>query len=419
MSTDLAEQPYVVITGDTHAGASIEAYRAYLDPQWRGEFDAWRAAYQNPSKKHIGGKKNKNWDSAERTADLERDGVVAEVIFPNTVPPFYDKAFHVSPPPSPAQYERWQAGIRAHNRWLADFCADAPERRAGIGLIHLNDVDAALEDVAWIAKHGLTGGVLLPLPAPSDVHLPPLTSPNYERLWAAIEDHELVINQHSGQGSPHYGTDPGADALWVLEMPFFVQRGFCQLILSGVFERHPRLRYILTESGCAWAPDLLRRMDGVHMSMKAGFTGEVDFSRSFVLAEPPSVYAKRNCWYGASFPSPADISGREYVGVDRILWGNDYPHYEGCYPYSRENMRLAFSDVDEREVRMMLGENAAKLYGFDLAKLRAAAERIAITPAQVKVPLDEIPDSTCLAFQMAKYERARAKARAEGPRASA
>jgi hypothetical protein len=82
-------------------------------------------------------------------------------------------------------------------------------------------------------------------------------------------------------------------------------------------------------------------------------------------------------------------------------------------------MRFAFASVPEREVRMMLGENAAKLYGFDLAKLRAAAERIAITPAQVKVPLDEIPDSTCLAFQMAKYERARAKAKAEGPRASA
>jgi predicted TIM-barrel fold metal-dependent hydrolase len=403
-----SERPYVVITGDTHAGASIDAYRAYLDPKWRDEFDAWRGAYRNPSKGHIGGKKNKNWDSAERTADLERDGVVAEVLFPNTVPPFYDKAFHVSPPPRPEQYERWQAGIRAHNRWLAEFCQGAPERRAGIGLIHLNDVDAALEDVAWIAEHGLRGGVLLPLPSPSDVHLPPLTSPHYERLWAAIEDHDLVVNQHSGQGSPHYGRDPGADALWVLEMPFFVQRGYCQLILSGVFERHPKLRYILTESGCAWAPGLLRRMDGVHMSMTMGSTGEVDFSKSFVLAEPPSFYARRNCWYGASFPSPHDVAGREYVGVDRILWGNDYPHYEGCYPHSRENMRLAFSELPEREVRMMLGENAAKLYGFDLAKLEAAAARVGITPAQVKVPLDEIPTSACPTFQIAKYERARA-----------
>jgi predicted TIM-barrel fold metal-dependent hydrolase len=403
-----AAAPYITITADTHAGASIDMYREYLDPSFRDAFDAWRGAYRNPSKKHLGTKKTKNWDSAERSADLEGDGVVAEVIFPNTVPPFYEKAFHVAPAPKPEQYERWRAGTRAHNRWLAEFCAEEPTRRAGIGLIHLNDVDDAIEDVRFIAQNGLRGGVLLPLPALDDVHLKPLTSPDFEPLWAAIQDHDLVINQHSGQGCPDYGGDPGGDALWVLEMPFMVQRGYSQLILGGVFERFPGLRFILTESGCAWAPGLLKRMDGVHMGMKMGMMGEVDYSGSRALKEPPSFYARRNCWYGASFPSLQDIAGRDFVGVDRILWGNDYPHYEGCYPYSRENMRLAFAEVDPREVRMMLGENAAALYGFDLEALRPAAERIGITPEQVRVPLDEIPDSACPTFQRAKFERARA-----------
>ena len=417
MSPKDSQRPYVVITGDTHAGAAIDAYREYLDPEYRDAFDAWRAAYRNPSKKHIGGKKTKNWVSAERKADLERDGVVAEVIFPNTVPPFYDTAFHVSPPPTAAQFERWRAGTRAHNRWLADFCAEEPARRAGIGLLHLNDVEEAVRDVQWIAAHGLRGGVLLPLPSPSDLHLPPLTSPAYDRLWAAIQDCDLVVNQHSGQGSPHYGDDPGADALWVLEMPFFVQRGLCQLILGGVFERFPRLRYILTESGCAWAPGLLRRMDGVHMGMQAGMMGEVDASKSKLLANPPSFYARRNCWYGASFPSPQDVAGREFVGVEHVLWGNDYPHYEGCHPYSRENMRLAFSDVDPTEVRMMLGENAAKLYGFDLELLRPEAERLGVTPELVATPLDEIPaDSACPSFQRARWERGRAPSASREPK---
>ena len=405
-----AQTPYITIIADTHGGAPIDTYRDYLDPKYREDFDAWRGAYRNPSKKHVGGKKTKNWDSAERRKDLAGDGVVGEVIFPNTVPPFYDKAFHVSPPPRPEQYERWRAGSRAHNRWLAEFCAEEPERRAGIGLIHLNDVEDAIEDVRWIAEHGLRGGVLLPLPSPSDVHLAPLYAAKYDRLWAAIQDHGLVINQHSGQGSPEYGQEQGADALWVMEMPFFVQRGFCQLILGGVFERFPKLRYILTESGCAWAPGLMRQMDGIHMGMKMGMMGEVDFKNAKVLDEPPSFYARRNCWYGASFPSPADIRGRDVVGVDRILWGNDYPHYEGCYPHSRENMRLAFHDVDEREVRMMLGENAAALYGFDLEALRPDAERIAITPELVRRPLEEIPESSCPTFIRAKYEKKFAQA---------
>jgi predicted TIM-barrel fold metal-dependent hydrolase len=399
-------RPYITITADTHAGASVEMYREYLDPEFRDDFDAWRGEYRNPSKKHLGKKKTKNWNSAERTVDLESDGVVAEVIFPNTVPPFYKNAFHVSPPPKPDQYRQWRAGTRAHNRWLAEFCSEEPVRRAGIGLIHLNDIDDAIEDVQWIAEHGLRGGVLLPLPAPDDSHLKPLYSPDYDRLWAAIQDHDLIMNQHSGQGSPSYGTDPGGDALWVLEMPFFIQRGFSQLILGGVFERFAKLRFILTESGCAWAPSLLRRMDGVHMGMKAGMMGEVDYSESQALKEPPSFYARRNCWYGASFPSPYDIKGRDFVGVDRILWGNDYPHYEGCYPYSRENMQLAFSDVDPVEVRMMLGENASKLYGFDLEALRPRAETLGITPELVATPLAEVPaDATCPTFQRERYER--------------
>jgi predicted TIM-barrel fold metal-dependent hydrolase len=412
MSHHEAQRPYTVITADTHAGASIDAYREYLDPRYRDAFDEWRSAYRNPSKQHLGGKKTKNWDSAERSADLESDGVVAEVIFPNTVPPFYDKAFHVSPVPGPERYELWRAGTRAHNRWLAGFCAEAPERRAGIGLIHLNDVDDAIQDVRWIAENGLRGGILLPLPALDDTHLSPLTSPAYERLWAAIQDCDLVINQHSGQGCPSYGADPGGDALWVLEMPFMVQRGFTQLILSGVFERFPRLRFVLTESGCAWAPGLLRRMDGVHMGMKMGMMGEVDYSGSKALAEPPSFYAKQNCWYGASFPHPKDVAGGEVVGIDRILWGNDYPHYEGCYPHSRENMRLAFSDLDPAQVRMMLGENAAALYGFDLHALAPIADRLDITPELVATPLEEIPaDSACPTFQRARYERQRAAGR--------
>jgi hypothetical protein len=106
----MTDRPYVTITGDTHAGASKDGYRDYLDPEFRDEFDAWRGEYRNPSQQHVGSKKNKNWDSALRMKELESDGVVAEVIFPNTVPPFYKTAFHVSPPPKPDQYLLWRAG---------------------------------------------------------------------------------------------------------------------------------------------------------------------------------------------------------------------------------------------------------------------------------------------------------------------
>jgi predicted TIM-barrel fold metal-dependent hydrolase len=399
-------RPYVTITADTHAGASLETYRAYLEPGLREDFDRWRGSYRNPSKKHLGGKKTKNWDTAERLADLEADGVCAEVVFPNTVPPFYDTAFHVSRPPTPERYPLWLAGIRAHNRWLAEWCQEAPERRAGIGLVHLNSIDDAIADVRWIAAHGLRGGVLLPLPPDDMKHLLPLYAPEYDRLWAEVQELGLVINQHAGAGSPDYGPYPAADPMWILETGFFTQRGWKQLILGGVFERFPDLRFCLTESGCAWVPPLLERMDAIHRGMEAGMMGEMDYSRAQPLPEPPSFYAKRNCWYGASFPSPREIADRASVGVDRILWGSDYPHYEGTFPYTREALRLTFAEVAREETRMMLGENAARLYGFDLARLEPIAERVGVTPELVETPLEEVPAAaTSPMLRKARFER--------------
>lgn len=387
-------RPYITITADTHAGATLDVYREYLEPKYREPFDAWRAAKRAGfaiPRKAEGSRKTKNWDTAERFADQEADGVCAEVVFPNTTPPFYDRPFLIAAPPSTEHFEHSLAGVRAHNRWLAEWCQDQAVRRAGIGLILLNDIDEAIRDVKWIAEHGLRGGLLLPLPADDVKHVPPLYAPDYDRLWAAIQDCDVVVNQHGGAGSPEYGPYPGAEPLWILEVPFFSQRGFKQLIMSGVFERFPKLRYILTESGCAWVPPTLARMDEVWTGMRAGMIGEMDYSKSRVLREPPSFYAKRNCWYGASFPSPAEIADRHVVGVDRILWGSDYPHYEGTFPFTRQALRLAFAEVDPAETRMMLGENAARLYGFDLDALAAIAERVGVMPDAVCQRLEEIP----------------------------
>ena len=124
-----SNRPYISITGDAHGGASIDAYREYLDPEYRDAFDAWRSAYRNPSKKHIAGKKTKNWDSAERVADLAEDGVIAEVIFPNTVPPFYDTAFHVSPPPKPEACVRSLRSRPTHRSPVPSRSAGRSRRR--------------------------------------------------------------------------------------------------------------------------------------------------------------------------------------------------------------------------------------------------------------------------------------------------
>jgi len=406
----MSETPYILITSDTHAGGSHAQYREYLDPAFRERFDQWRGGYKNPSQQHYGTRKLRNWDLDIRTSDQNGQGVVGEVVFPNTVPPFFRKSIVTAQPPKPADFENCLAGIRAHNRWLVDFCAEDPVRRAGIGLILPNDLDEAVRDVEFIAKSGLRGGVLLPLIPEDCTWLAPLYDPAWDRVFAAIADCDLVMNQHSGQGSPDYGGGAVGEALWIQEVHFFCRRGFSHLIMSGVFERFPKLRYILTESGCSWAPDTLAQLDRIHMGIQSGSMGEMNYDgMEWGLKETPSFYARRNCWYGASFPSSAELAGIDQVGEEKVCWGNDYPHFEGTFPYNLESLRLTFAGMSDRLRRMILGENAAKLYGFDLQRLRPRADQHGPTPAQIDVPLppEEIPnDSACYVFHSARRELA-------------
>ena len=150
---------------------------------------------------------------------------------------------------------------------------------------------------------------------------------------------------------------------------------------------------------------MLAQLDRIHMGIQAGAIGELSYEgMEWVLKEPPSYYAKNNCWYGASFPSKADLAGIEEIGVEKVLWGNDYPHYEGTFPYNLESLRLTFADIPEDVRRKVLGENAAHLYGFDLEALAPLAREFGPTPADVDepLPLDQIPrDSMCYLFQTA------------------
>src|SRR6187200_3434222 len=191
-----ATDRYTIISADCHAGANHETYRQYLDPAYLEDFDAWRNKYKNPFRDLQDGGRVRNWDNERRIGDLARDGIVGEVVFPNTVPPFFPSFVLFARPPTAEQYEHRLAGIRAHNRWLADWCGEFPERRAGIGQIFLNDVDDAIADATWIKEHGLRGGVLLPNIAPDVKWVKPLYDRCYDPLWAALQDMDIPVTLH-------------------------------------------------------------------------------------------------------------------------------------------------------------------------------------------------------------------------------
>jgi len=390
---------YTIISADGHAGGNHAQYREYLDPAWRDEFDAWRGRYKNPFRDLQDDGRSRNWDTARRNGDLDAEGIAAEVLFPNTVPPFFPTGVVIAPAPSPEDFPERLAGLRAHNRWLVDFVAESPERRAGLAQITLNDVDEAVADVRWARERGLRG-ILLPGVSPDTPWIDPLFSAIYDPIWAVCQELDMSITHHSGgSGIPNYGQHPSAVTMFVLESGFFANRALWHLVMSGVFERFPGLKFVMTEQGASWLPPALTRMDDIHNSMVSGRIGEV--AANAVLPHKPSDYFKRNCFLGASFPSPSEAATFHDIGIDKVMWGSDYPHNEACSPLSREALRRSFEGWSEDEMRMILSENQAAVYGFDLDKLQVIAASIGPTVDELAIPLDVVPDHQSPAFTRA------------------
>ena len=386
---------YTLISADTHAGGSHAQYREFLDSRFHEDFDTWRGRYKNPFRDLGDNRRLRNWDDEMRNSQQDSDGVVGEVIFPNTVPPFFPSFVLFARPPKPDEYERRRAGVQAHNRWLEDFCSRFPERRAGIGQIFLNDIDDAIEDATWIREHNLRGGILLPTIPPDVDWIKPLNHPDYDRLWAVCQDLELPVNCHGGTGAPAYAPLPSSAVIMLAEVAQYSRRPLLFLMLSGVFERFPKLRFVMTEQGCAWLPPLLRQLDGTLASIrKNGAVGELRFKPEHILPKSATEYFRQNVWLGVSFPKIADVvAARDKLGVDKFMWGSDFPHDEGTYPYTTLSLRQIFHDWPEEDLRKVLAGNAAAMYRFDLEALAGPASRLGPTVAEVSRPLTDLPEN--------------------------
>ena len=394
----------ILISADGHAGPPAADYRPYVDADLRDDFDvylgareAWRSKrnstmglaeddelvhalfgeemikmYADQEEVKTGGCSGV-YDSARRNAELEKEGIVAEVLFAdfqNSNEPPWGAAF---PFPDTTKELRL-AGARAFNRWLADFCAELPGRRAGVALVQPHDIDAAVGDVRWIKDAGLAS-VMLPT---GDFELPSYHDTFYDPLWAACVETGLPVTIHSG-GTPWEGHGPYA--MWVTKVEFmwWARRPLWEMIFGGVFERFPDLKVAFTEQGADWIPSMLERLDEQYGSpFERGITER--------LSKSPTQYWRSNCYVGASFMSRGECEVREEIGVDRIMWGADFPHIEGTWPNTAFAMRDALNGCTAEEVKLMCGETAAGVYGFDLDALRPIAEKVSPLLEDVLTP---------------------------------
>jgi predicted TIM-barrel fold metal-dependent hydrolase len=399
---------YLAISSDCHAGALPEVMRSYLDPKYRAQYDeslgpVLRERQDKRSVKQVwGGSKidvwgetarqifdtsepvqsgggRGVWDPQVRARELDRDGVAAEIVFPNpgsnapeaVGPPFGGRMGYSTASAREVPHELRLAGARAHNRWLADFLSYQPERHAGVILAPVDDVAAAVAEITRARESGLFGGLLLPaLGLQNEDPESFWFHPRYEPVWSALEDLDIPVQTHASTSGLTYGEFPGSRWVASTEAYWTARRALWFLLLSGVLERHPRLRLVITEAGGGDIPYILNVFDYF-------YTAKNPEELRKILPRKPSEYWYRQCAVGASpHAGRMEVDRRQEIGVANLLWGSDYPHMEGAWPYTQERMKAMFAGVPENEVALMLGENAARIYNFDLAKLRPLADRI-------------------------------------------
>jgi predicted TIM-barrel fold metal-dependent hydrolase len=423
-------KPYVVVSADAHASPDdLDQFLSYVDPAHREEVAAFgdlssvaipmfggidpgesddpdpvrAVAVRRLSGMGVDTDAASEWlaqygadwvfasdAGGRRLAVLEDQGIHAEVVFPGPIlAGGLSPAMYLGSQSSKGLEVVWPA-LHAYNRWLAEFCAAAPGRRAGTIPIDLHDMDRAVEEIAWARGEGLFGGIMLPAMSIKS-GLPGYADEYYEPFWSACEEYGLPVNLHTGASGNATDSKQLYDAkhggyLGLYEVFVFTRRPLWFLIFGGVFDRHPDLKVVVTENGVQWLPSLVRDMESFFDTHGGAPV------RSF-LKMRPAEYIDRHVFLGGSLMKRAEAEQREEIGIDRLMWGADYPHLEGAAPVHRLILRQVFGGMPEADVRRMLGLNAVKVYGFDHDLLQEVAERVGPTVADLAEPvsLEDIP----------------------------
>ena len=384
---------YIVVSADTHGGGRLADYRAYLPASLHDDFDAWAAEHlpdgdqTNPN----------NYDHDQRRTEQFADYVVAGIVLPNTDTPFAFNIFERGHGRQAIELH-WE-GLKAHNRWMADHCAEDPDRLRGVVQTSPFLPEESAAEIRAMAENGLmNGGVLVRVSTP-DGAFPQLYEEHWEPVWAAAAEVGNPITTHGGN-EPVYGAGPGKVAIQLSEIGYWTKRSLNQFLLGGILDRHRDLRVVLTEQGVSWIK--------ADLPMIGWFAKQVrlkhDAAGADHLERTPRQAFRDQVRFGASFPSAGEIASLGDDAIHHIMWGNDYPHNEGTWPHTMEALRVAFAGRDTADVAQMVSTNAADLYGFDLDALAPLASEVGPRVEDVARPIgaEEFPtDSYSPAFTLA------------------
>ena len=285
------------------------------------------------------------FDSRARLAAMDADGVQCEVMYSEF--DFTSKVYEIG--------EHWQACATAYNNSLADFASIDPKRILITYQLPLIDIDYAVSEIYRLAGMGARS---IQIPNfPSELGMPDYHDLRYEKLWHAFEETGVVVANHLTLKASLWDTfrrDPTPQKGIFTAMPAFaLAETLSWYILTGVLERHPKLRVVFVEPGLFWLPGFIRFLDS-RMHQHYEFPG---------VRLLPSEYFRRQM--AATFVhEPEAVAARHELGVENVLWSTDFPHPCCNWPNAAAKVEHLFKDVPEHEIQKITWQNGATMYGI-------------------------------------------------------
>ena len=286
-------------------------------------------------------------DPGERVALLDREGIAKSILYPSLGLTWECELEDV---------ELSLAYARAYNRWICEFCSDSGGRLVAIAHISLADAKAAAEELERAVGEGAKGAFV----APYTLTRVPHAHPDHDAFWAKAQDLNVPVAIHPMAEHPKIRTyqrfDGMGGARWMqnalgMQGP---QQALYGMFQWGLFDRFPRIKIILLESGAGWIGAALDRMDAIF---------ETSLGDGVPLKERPSTYFKRQCWISGDPDERALAHIVDYVGDDRFFWATDYPHFDHPGNYMEELEELV-APLSENARNNLLGDSVAAVYGI-------------------------------------------------------
>ncbi|HMG40210.1 MAG TPA: amidohydrolase family protein [Acidimicrobiales bacterium] len=298
------------------------------------------------------------YDPKVRLEVLDECGIDAQVIFPSTIGLGGQDLGVVD------DEALCRLAVEIYNDGMAEIQAESNNRLLPLPLMPAWNVDSCVVEAKRVAALGARG--INMTSDPQDLGAPDLANRAWDPFWEVCAELQLPVHFHIGAsvtGMTFYGkypweSHPANTKLAIGGTLLFIgnARVVTNLILSGMFDRHPDLKMVSVESGVGWIPFILETLD---YEMAENAPEELA-----QLKKPPSEYFRSNLYATFWFEKnrnklPALV---EAVGEDNILFETDFPHPTCMYPNPLETVAEKMATLSPEAQRKIMGENARKLY---------------------------------------------------------